>query len=90
MALPSFVNTPSSTSACRWMLKIQDAAEAQDDRHGAAPAIGHAVTPCAPAQKSEDRAQRHTGRSPTQLVIPPEQVPQPMQQTQQPPSDRHV
>jgi len=69
-------------------VEIQRAAEALHDRDGAAPTIGDPVAPSATAQEPEHRTQGHAGYRPTQLVIPREQVPQPMRQD--PLSDRHV
>lgn len=39
------VKTPSSTRECRWTLKIQGRAEALNDGHGAALAVGDALAP---------------------------------------------
>lgn len=64
--------------------------EALDDHHSAAPAVGDAVTPGATPEEPEHRPQGHAGHSPTQLVIPRQQVPQPMRQAEHPLSDRHV
>ena len=55
-------------------VEIEGAAEALNDRHGAALAVGDAVTSCATPQEPEHCAQRNPGHGPTQLVIPGEQV----------------
>ena len=71
-------------------IQIEGAAEALHDRHGAAPAVGDAVTSGATPQEPEHRTQCDAGHGPTQLVIPRQQVPQPMRQAEDPLSNRHV
>ena len=62
-------------------VEIEGAAEALHDGDGAAPPIRDAITPGPTPQEPEHRPQSHAGHDPTQLVIPREQVPQPMRQT---------
>jgi hypothetical protein len=61
-------------------VEIESPAEALHDRDGAAPAAGHAVTASAAPQEPEHRTPGDAGHGPTQLVIPRQQVPQPMRQ----------
>lgn len=65
-------------------VEIERAAEALQDRHGAAAAVGDAVTACTAPEQSEHRPHGHAAHGPTQVVIPREQVPQPMWQAQHP------
>ena len=71
-------------------VEIEGAAEALNDRHGAAAAIGDAVSPSAMPEEPEHHSQRDADDGATQLVIPSDQVPQPMRQTQDPLSNRHI
>jgi hypothetical protein len=71
-------------------VEIESATEALNDHHGAAPAVDDAITSCATPQEPEYCAHCDAGHGPTQLVIPRQQVPQPMRQTEDPLPDRHV
>jgi site-specific recombinase XerC len=71
-------------------VEIERATEPLDDDHGAAPPVDDALAAGALAQEPEDRPHGDAGHGPTQCVVPGQQVPQPMRQTEDPLPDGHV
>jgi hypothetical protein len=71
-------------------IQIQGAAEPLNDGDGPAPAIRHAIAPRPRTQKPEDGTHEHANHRATPIVVPREQVPQPVRETQDPLSHRHV
>jgi hypothetical protein len=71
-------------------VEIERAAEALHDRNCAAAGVGDVVTACPPPEESEHLPHGHAANGPTQVVIPREDVPQPIRQTGDPLADRHV
>ena len=71
-------------------VEVQRPAEPLDDRHGAATRSletrGARVVP----QLAEHGAEEHGAHPPAQIVVPRQPVPEPVRQTQDPLSHRHV
>ena len=61
-----------------------------DDRDRAAAAVRHAVSARAAAQETEHRSEIHGHDRPTEVVIPGEEIPNPMRQAQHPLPHGHV
>lgn len=71
-------------------VEIQRPTEALDDPRGAAAPIGDAGTVRAAPEEPEYGSDSHPADRATQVVIPGQQVPQPVRQTHDPLADRHV
>jgi hypothetical protein len=71
-------------------VEIQRATKALNDGDRTAPAVGDAVTPRAAAQESEHRPEIHRHDRQTEIVIPGEEIAQPMRQAQDPLANRDV
>jgi hypothetical protein len=71
-------------------VEIQRATEALDDHHGPAAAIGDAVAALAAPEELEHRTDGHAVDRASQVVIPGQQVTQPMRQAQDPLTHWHV
>jgi len=71
-------------------VQIQRATEALDDHHGAAAPVADAVAACAAPEEPDHRADGHAADRAAQVMIPRQQVPQPMRQAEHPLTDWHI
>jgi hypothetical protein len=65
-------------------IQIQRATKPLDDRDRPATPVGHAITPRTAAQEPQYRTQIHRHDRATEIVIPGEEIPDPIRQTQDP------
>ena len=72
------------------MLRFNAPPEALDDHHRSAATIGDALTARAAPEEAEHRADGHAAGRAAQVVIPRQEIAQPMRQAQDPLTHRYV
>jgi hypothetical protein len=71
-------------------IEVERTTEALDDDDAAGAAVTDAGIPRAVSQPAKHGLRKYRGHRAAQIVVPREQVPQPVRQTQHPLADRYV